>query len=376
MAKPNKIKDNLEMYEQVYFTHDEPVPLKGHLKVYPVLVKDYNLFYSCIDIFTINKNEDPNGITMSNLDYFIYLMQPEQPNSEMFTRKAINMFELIFHIKNGIKCECDKDNDTYISYEDIYKFIAEKEQNAQGELSNEDIMKYFYEIKKCPKCGKIRDDLIKFNDLPNGKKDLIVDGVEIDKTTFDELRTLVCYYNMPDYDDEYVDPELEAELQEAARLENPNATSPSLEKQESCLVASTSYKYSELKELSIRKLVLLLRTVDKKLHYFTYRQAEASGRKTTMPLYIVICIENLFNCWKNLNIIKLQHNHEIWINVNATKVEKIDYLIHGQILNIVSNREPATKFRIGKRSTINRDECSGVGEIRNGRHLILYKMKI
>lgn len=289
MAKPNKIKDNLEMYEQVYFTHDEPVPLKGHLKVYPVLVKDYNLFYSCIDIFTINKNEDPNGITMSNLDYFIYLMQPEQLNSEMFTRKAINMFELIFHIKNGIKCECDKDNDTYISYEDIYKFIAKKEQNAQGELSNEDIMKYFYEIKKCPKCGKIRDDLIKFNDLPNGKKDLIVDGVEIDKTTFDELRTLVCYYNMPDYDDEYVDPELEAELQEAARLENPNATSPSLEKQESCLVASTSYKYSELKELSIRKLVLLLRTVDKKLHYFTYRQAEASGMvsfKSELPHWI------------------------------------------------------------------------------------------
>ena len=26
---------------------------------------------------------------------------------------------------NGIKCECDKDNDTYISYENIYKFIAE-----------------------------------------------------------------------------------------------------------------------------------------------------------------------------------------------------------------------------------------------------------
>ena len=289
MAKPNKIKDNLEMYEQVYFTHDEPVPLKGHLKVYPVLVKDYNLFYSCIDIFTINKNEDPNGITMSNLDYFIYLMQPEQPNSEMFTRKAINMFELIFHIKNGIKCECDKDNDTYISYEDIYKFIAEKEQNAQGELSNEDIMKYFYEIKKCPKCGKIRDDLIKFNDLPNGKKDLIVDGVEIDKTTFDELRTLVCYYNMPDYDDEYVDPELEAELQEAAKLENPNATSPSLEKQETCLVASTAYKYSDIKELSIRKLVLLLRTVDKKLHYFAYRQAEATGLisfKSELPHWI------------------------------------------------------------------------------------------
>lgn len=277
MAKSNKVTENLQMYEQIYFTHDKPVPLKGHLQVYPALVKDYNIFYSLIDIFTLDKNKDPNGITMSNLDYFIHLMQPEQENSDIFTRKVINMFELIFHIHNGIKCECDEDGDTFVSYEDIYKLIAEKEHKSGQDLSSEDIMKYFYEIRKCPKCGKYREDLIKFNDLPNGKKDLIVDDVEIDKTTFDELRSLVCYYNLPDYDDEYVDPDLEAELEERAKLENPDAVSPTLEKQMSCLVASTSYKYAELEDLTIRKLVLLLRTVDTKLHYFTYRQAEASG---------------------------------------------------------------------------------------------------
>lgn len=74
-----------------------------------------------------------------------------------------------------------------------------------------------------------------------------------------------------------LDPDLEAELEERAKLENPDAVSPTLEKQMSCLVASTSYKYAELEDLTIRKLVLLLRTVDTKLHYFTYRQAEASG---------------------------------------------------------------------------------------------------
>ena len=127
MAKSNKVTENLQMYEQIYFTHDKPVPLKGHLQVYPALVKDYNIFYSLIDIFTLDKNKDPNGITMSNLDYFIHLMQPEQENSDIFTRKVSNMFELIFHIHNGIKCECDEDGDTFVSYEDIYKLIAEKE---------------------------------------------------------------------------------------------------------------------------------------------------------------------------------------------------------------------------------------------------------
>ena len=42
-------------------------------------------------------------------------------------------------------------------------------------------------------------------------------------------------------------------------------------------MASTAYTYETIKNLSIRHLVLLLRTVDAKLHYFTYRQAEASG---------------------------------------------------------------------------------------------------
>ena len=126
MAKQSRVKQNIQQFEQIYFTHDEPVPLKDHLLIYPVLVKDYNLFYSLIDIFTINKNEDPNGISMSHLDYFIYLMQPEHEGSEIFTRKVISMFELIFHIKNGIRCVCDHDNDTYMSYEDydkLYDFL-------------------------------------------------------------------------------------------------------------------------------------------------------------------------------------------------------------------------------------------------------------
>lgn len=105
----------------------------------------------------------------------------------------------------------------------------------------------------------------------------MIGNVEITDDDFDLLRKVVCYYNMPDYDDDYIDPELKAELELAAKLENPNNVQPTLEKQETCLVASTAYTYETIKQISLRHLVMLLRTVDAKIHYQVYRSAEASG---------------------------------------------------------------------------------------------------
>ena len=73
----NAIKDKIDLYQQIYFTHDEPIPFKDDLFIYPVLVKDYYQFYSLIDIFTVEKNEDKSGIgiAMTNLDYLHSFLQ-------------------------------------------------------------------------------------------------------------------------------------------------------------------------------------------------------------------------------------------------------------------------------------------------------------
>ena len=99
---PSVIKDKIDLYQQIYFTHDEPIPFKGDLLIYPVLVKDYYQFYSLIDIFTVEKNEDKTGIgiSMTNLDYLIHMTKSDFPDHEIVVRKIIAMFELIFHIKN------------------------------------------------------------------------------------------------------------------------------------------------------------------------------------------------------------------------------------------------------------------------------------
>lgn len=95
--------------------------------VYPVMVKDYYDFYSTIDIFQYKKNEDPTGvgISMSNLDYLIHKSRQEDEEGAMVTHKMIKLFELIFHIKNGIICECDENMDTYKDYNILLKEISE-----------------------------------------------------------------------------------------------------------------------------------------------------------------------------------------------------------------------------------------------------------
>ena len=41
-----QLQKKLDLWEQCYFSLDDPVPFKDNLLVYPVLVKDYYKFYS------------------------------------------------------------------------------------------------------------------------------------------------------------------------------------------------------------------------------------------------------------------------------------------------------------------------------------------
>lgn len=291
------IQDEIKYYEQKYFSNDEPIPFMEDLLIYPALVKDYYQFYFVISCFTINKNEDNEGIVMSNLQYLYHKIFDGERDSKMLNQ-FITLLEMIFHIEYGVRCpKCNK----VVTYTEINKELS-KIISESKDVETYLRKKYLDEVSFCKDCKSAMTDNIKFR-YTKDKAELYINDIKIDKKDFDRLRKIVCYQNMPDYDDEYIDPELKADLEEAARLRNPNNVQPSLEKQECCIVASSGYTFDTIKNISIRKLVMLLRTIDTKLHYFAYRQAEASGRKTTMPLYLVISIENLLNCRESLIII-------------------------------------------------------------------------
>ena len=124
-----------------------------------------------------------------------------------------------------------------------------------------------------------------FTDIYSFKRDertkgvwLVVKGVEIDNTEFEFLKALIPRMNILDYDgDLNIDPELKAELDLKAKLQNGDYTSPTLEKQMMCVALGTGYSLEYLQEMTMRKLSYFLKLVDKEKTYYAQLQASMSG---------------------------------------------------------------------------------------------------
>ena len=287
-----QLQKKLDLWEKCYFSLDEAVPFKDNLKVYPVLVKDYYKFYSCFPCLTMDKNtkmvigedgrpikvSNPKGIGMSYLGYLIESMQEGEIGAAL-TSQLIGLIELVFHEKNGFFCpNCGE----VILFEEIKNEldnITKTIMESKGTKEQVDIAKieYFKEKMKCKKCGSNMREIISIKNEGNIKK-LSIKNTDISPKDFDELKALVSRQNILDYDgDKYVDPDLKEELEIKARLQNKNYTSPSLEKQMVCVCAGTGYTLKELKEIPLRKLTLLLKTVDSKANYYAQVQGAYSG---------------------------------------------------------------------------------------------------
>jgi len=215
------------------FTNDDPINFKG-LIIYPVTVRDYFKFMTYSNILCIDKNSisDKNIISMSYLDFLIYLMT-----------------------KSGK----DSNNYAYV----------------------------FYELMKL--CLR-RDDIDIYYGLNKDKKRFIkIDNVEIYKKDFNELKDIILHQNIPDYKEVDINPDLKKDLEEKERLEKKGRRPVSIEKQITSIVISSSLTYKDVLDLTIRKFYIILEMIDKKLHYEIYKTASLSGMvefKTEIEHYL------------------------------------------------------------------------------------------
>ena len=298
-----QLEQKLTYLTQFYFEDDKPYPWMNDLTVYPVLVKDYYPFHSCVEVITTDKNKDVSGvgISMSHLSYLIYRMKDEKIG-RVITNQFINMMEMIFHIKNGLYCN-NPDCCNYNSVDKYGEVLEDGVENEEAERRikpHEDVDTFFYDdmwkkaskikgedervdflksARFCPKCGKPMREVLTIAQK-NDKDVLCVYDNIINSKAYDELRQIICRWNMLDWDDSYIDPELEADLALKAKLENKDMVTPTLEKQKAVLCVRTAYKVDELDNLSLRKLAMLIRTSDAVLHYQIYRSASMSGLVT------------------------------------------------------------------------------------------------
>ena len=221
----------------------------------------------------------------------------------------MDLFELVFHIKKGMYCShCGK----LVSYEDMFKeldsFVQEEVKKAQSiyeetvkaqeektgakvndynlpEAIYDKIVQtarndFFIQAGTCPECGEKMKDVFSIKE-GNGLVSFVIKDVEINSVDFDEFKALVPRQNILDYDgDKYLDPDLKEELELKAEMQNKDYTSPTLEKQLVCVGVATGYTLEYLKSITMRKLSMMLRSVDKMRTYYAQVQASMSGMVT------------------------------------------------------------------------------------------------
>ena len=254
-----EIVDEIHRLEDTCFLLDEPVPFKKDLKLYPVTVKNYNEFLLCSECCTLNKNNSEDGVRLTHLGYLITLMKSEEGKrlSMYFSR----LLEMVFHIKNGIRCAACGD---IITFEQYMQMSDEERENYQ-----------------C-KCGKNEfEEVIKYYTNDKGKLELKVQGVKITSKDFNRFRQIVMYQNLPDFkDDSMVDAEIREDQrlkQEILAKQNGGAISASLEKKIIGVSINSNYKMNELYDMTIRKFLIMLSTIDDLIVYQSDRLARMSG---------------------------------------------------------------------------------------------------
>lgn len=204
---------------------------KQILYIYPVKMKDYIRFYTCVNCIMLQKNKipDPKIISMSYLDFLFYLIEND-PNSVFYSMMLCDLINLC--------CRVESDNIKYI-----------------------------------------RDTNNKINLILDIKQeDGSIISLTINKKDFDCIKNIILYQNLPDYNDTYIDPKVEQALEEANEFINRHKKQVcSLEDQIICVLISTPLNIQQIKNLSIRKFIKILQRVDYKMHYEIYKTASMSG---------------------------------------------------------------------------------------------------
>lgn len=214
-----------EIYKNYYeeLTFDDPIDYKG-LLLYPVSIKKINKFLQSSSVLRIQKEYIPD-------------------------KEIIKMSYLKFLMTN-----------------------IDKEKEEYGESLTFDLLALCFMI-----CMRIEKISIRLFIDEDGKTKLILNGVEIDENEFDYLRKLILYQNLPNYDDELMNPDLKNDLEEADKIKNGGEETEDFEHLIANLVIGTGMNIDDVKNLPIRKFYIIGQVMDRKLHYSIYKQASVGG---------------------------------------------------------------------------------------------------
>ena len=201
---------NVPFLEKAYFYFDEPVPYTIHDKtilIKPISLKDSEIFLSSVGLLTVDKNSLPSVeiIKMSYLKFIVQILFQENPEN---IQRLVNILKLCLDI-----------NDPVISPD--YELISREKE------------------------------------------------IVINSKAFEEIKRIILFQNIPNYDDSYIDPEVKQSMAELDELKNRNIEIPSLERKIAIITAHCGLSKKEQLQMTYRSHSMLFNEVYTETEYMT-----------------------------------------------------------------------------------------------------------
>lgn len=216
-------KLDLDFYRRAYFYFDLPVEYKikdKSLFIYPINVKDSEIFLSSQSVISFDKNsaDSVEIIQMTYLDFIYKVLFQDEINISRF----LNILKYCLHFN----------------------------------LEN---VEMGYDAKNRP---------------------LLIDKdscIEINSKDFENIRRIIMYQNILHYDDEYIDSDLKKAIEETNKLKNKDIEIPSIERKMAIITAHCGLPKREQLEMTMRSHEILFEEVYGEIEFITIRPVALYG---------------------------------------------------------------------------------------------------
>lgn len=256
--------DNIKEYIESYVAFGKAIPYNG-LKIRPILVKDFYQFRDAQNVLKIDKNKIPD-IEIIQMTYLRFLMLLMVEHKEL-----VEDFLIIMSLCLGA----------------TYRRELRNTDFEPNELLTQQIRKDEYQII-------INGWNVGFRVCDNQTwLQLYTDGdmVEINDSQFNDLKSIILFQNIYEYDDMEMSDDFRRVVEEYYAIKNKDIIIPTLEDRMMAVAISSSYKLEELYELPLRLFDALFEYSVEKLEYQVNKlivnlaQGEIKGFKLSHWVY-------------------------------------------------------------------------------------------
>lgn len=145
----------------------------------------------------------------------------------------------------------------------------------------------------------------------------------INAKEFDEIKKIILYQNFPNYDDQYINPELKQAMAEQDALKNKDIITPSLERKMGIISAHTGITKTEQKEMTLREHTILFEEVCGEVEYSAVKGVACFGGKNDSVQWIykkskgkfddyITSVENYNKSMGGDGNVKVTHSSEVY----------------------------------------------------------------